>query len=133
MSIATRSGSPQFPTFRESIPPSSQQEMDAAVQRLQEQKDAWVAVTPAERVALLDRLIRDFAAIALRWVEACQQAKGIAAASPFAGEEWALGPWPVLKNLRQLRQSLLDIEAIGHPRIPGRSEEHTSELQSRGH
>src|SRR5579884_1500231 len=119
MSVATRSGSPQFPTSRQSMPPSSQQEMDAAVQALQEQKDAWVAVTPAERVALLDRLICDFAAIAPRWVAACQQAKGIAADSPLAGEEWALGPWPVLKNLRQLRQSLLDIEAIGHPRIPG--------------
>src|SRR5579875_111420 len=119
MSIATQSGSPQFPSFRESMPPSSQQEMDAAVEALQQQKDAWVALTPAERVALLDRLIRDFAAITPRWVAACQEAKGIAAASPLAGEEWALGPWPVLKNMRQLHQSLLDIEAIGYPRIPG--------------
>ena len=36
------------------------------------------------------------------------------------GEEWAAGAWPVLKNLRQLRQSLVDIEMDGHPKIPGR-------------
>ena len=119
MSIATQSGSPQFPTFTESISPSTQDAMDAAVQRLQQQKDAWVALTPRKRVALLDRLIRDFAATAPRWVAACMQAKGITADAPTAGEEWTLGPWPVLKNLRQLRQSLLDIEAVGHPRIPG--------------
>ena len=119
MSVATQSGSPQFPTFAESIPPSTQDEMDAAVQTLQQQKNTWVAVTPSGRVALLDRLIRDFAAIAPRWVAACMRAKSIAADAPTAGEEWTLGPWPVLKNLRQLRQSLLDIEAVGHPRIPG--------------
>ncbi|HET9918822.1 MAG TPA: aldehyde dehydrogenase family protein [Ktedonobacteraceae bacterium] len=119
MSIATQSGSPQFPTTTESIPPSTRDAMDAAIQILQQHKDAWVAVPTGERVALLDCLIRDFAAIAPRWVAACMQAKGIAPDAPSAGEEWTVGPWPVLKNLRQLRQSLLDIVAVGHPRIPG--------------
>ena len=44
MSIATQSGSPQFPTITESIPPSSRETMDAAVETLQRHKDAWVAV-----------------------------------------------------------------------------------------
>jgi len=93
--------------------------MDAAVQALQSHKDEWVTRTVRERIASLDRLTQDFAAIAPRWVAACLQAKSVAEDAPTASEEWAVGPWPVLKNLRQLRQSLSDIETYGHPRIAG--------------
>ncbi|TMC16368.1 MAG: aldehyde dehydrogenase, partial [Chloroflexi bacterium] len=119
MTIVTHPGSPSFPTVLGSISPSTRDEMDAAVQALQSHKDEWVTRTVRERIALLDRLMKDFAAIAPRWVAACLQAKSIAEYAPTASEEWAVGPWPVLKNLRQLRQSLSDIETYGHPRIPG--------------
>ena len=69
---------------------------------------------------ILNRLIRDFAAIAPRWVAACIKAKGIAEDSPTVAEEWGAGVWPVMKNLRQLRQSLADIASVGHPKIPGK-------------
>ena len=119
MTIVTHYGSPSFPTVLGSISPSTRDEMDAAVQALQSHKDEWVTRTVRERIALLDRLIQDFAAIAPRWVAACLQAKSVAEDAPTASEEWAVGPWPVLKNLRQLRQSLSDIETYGRPRIPG--------------
>src|SRR5438093_1523185 len=119
MSIATQHGSPQVPTVPGSISPSTQGELDTAVQVLQSHKDEWVTRTVRERIALLDRLMQDFVAIAPRWVAACLQAKSVAEDAPTASEEWAVGPWPVLKNLRQLRQSLNDIETYGHPRIPG--------------
>src|SRR6266480_4732870 len=119
MTIVTRHGSPLFPTVSGSISPFTRDEMDAAVQALQSHKDEWTTRTVRERIALLDRLIQDFAAIAPRWVAACLQAKSVAEDAPTASEEWAVGPWPVLKNLRQLRQSLSDIETYGHPRIPG--------------
>ena len=119
MTIVTHHGSPLFPAVSDSISPSTRDEMDAAVQVLQLHKDEWVTRTVRERIALLDRLIQDFAAIAPRWVAACLQAKSIAEDAPTASEEWTVGPWPVLKNLRQLRQSLSDIETYGHPRIPG--------------
>src|SRR5258708_7921318 len=110
MSIATHQGSPQFPTISGSIPPSTQEAMDSAVQTLQEHKDTWVALSSSQRIAIIDKLINDFFAIAPRWVAACLQAKGIAKNTPTSSEEWTLGPWPVLKNLRQLRQALADIE-----------------------
>src|SRR6266480_6336150 len=119
MTIVTHHGSPSFPTVLGGISPSTRDEMDAAVQALQSRKDEWVTRTVRERIASLDRLIQDFAAIAPRWVAACLQAKSVAEDAPTASEEWAVGPWPVLKNLRQLRQSLSDIETYGHPRIPG--------------
>jgi acyl-CoA reductase-like NAD-dependent aldehyde dehydrogenase len=120
MSITTHSGSPQFPNIAGDIPASTQEEMNKAIEELRLQKDAWVRRSIQARVAIIDQVINDFSAVAKRWVDACQQAKGISGDAPFGGEEWASGPWPVLKNLRQLRQSLIDIETHGRPRIPGK-------------
>src|SRR5690348_1021860 len=119
MSIETRHGSFQFPTATGSIVPSTHDEMDAAIATLQKHKQAWVKVTPSERIALVDALLRDFAAIAPRWVETAIQAKGISPDSPTVGEEWGASAWPVAKQLRQLRQALADIAASGQPKIPG--------------
>ncbi len=119
MSVETRHGSFQFPATAGSIVPSTQDEMEAALATLQEQKQAWVKVAARERVALVDALIRDFAAIAPRWVEAGILAKGINPGAPGVGEEWAAGAWAVIKQLRQLRQALANIATSGQPRIPG--------------
>jgi acyl-CoA reductase-like NAD-dependent aldehyde dehydrogenase len=119
MSIETRHGSFQFPTTTGNIVSSTTDEMDAALQTLQQSKSAWVRVSASERVALVDALIRDFAAVASRWVETTVHAKGISPDSPNVGEEWVAGAWPVSKQLRQLRQALVEIAASGHPHIPG--------------
>ena len=119
MSVETRHGSFQFPTATSNIVPATQDEMDAAISTLKEHKEAWTQVPVAERITIVDALLRDFAAIAPRWVEAALQAKGISPDSPVVGEEWGAGAWPVAKQLRQLRQSLADIAATGRPRIPG--------------
>ncbi|MBA2287906.1 MAG: hypothetical protein H0W02_20725, partial [Ktedonobacteraceae bacterium] len=119
MTVDIQQGSPQFPTVAGNVASSMQDEMDTAVQTLQAHKGAWVALTVRERVAIIDQLIKDFVAIAPRWVAASLKAKGLTEDSPFVGEEWAAGVLPVVKNMRQLRQSLLDIEAHGQPVIPG--------------
>ncbi len=118
MAIATRTGSPQFPTAASDIPPSSREDMDAAIAALQANKGAWVRVSIAERITLLGTLIRDFNATAPRWVAACTQAKAIPAGSPAEGEEWATGPYTLLWNLQQLRRSLRQIQRSGQPKIP---------------
>jgi len=119
MSIETHQGSFQFPVPTASISASTQDEMDAAIQALQQQKQAWVGVSVSERIAIVDALIRDFAAIAPRWVDACVQAKGISPDSLVVSEEWSASTLPVVKQLRQLRQALVEIAASGRPRIPG--------------
>src|SRR2546428_1554611 len=118
MTVDIQQGSPQFPTVTGSIS-STQEAMNVAIQTLQAHKDAWVMLTIDDRVAILDDLIKDFAAIAPRWVAVSLQAKGIREGVPAAAEEWVLGPWSILKNLSQLRQSLIDIKNIGHPKIAG--------------
>lgn len=120
MTTTTVQGSPQFPVIAGSIPPSSQETMDAAVQTLQERKVAWVELSVIDRIALIDRLIADFTAIAPRWVAASVEAKGIVGNSAAIGEEWGAGAWPVVKNLRQLRDTLATIERSGYPPVPAR-------------
>ncbi len=117
MSVSIREGSPQFPTAASSIQSSTHEAMDVAIQVLQDHKKDWVVSTLRERVALIDELIQDFFTSSQRWVDAGQSVKGTAETAP--GEEWLAGVFPVIKNLRQLRQSLLDIEMHGHPKIPG--------------
>ncbi|HKF35417.1 MAG TPA: aldehyde dehydrogenase family protein [Ktedonobacteraceae bacterium] len=119
MATVARQGAPEFPTVVGSMPPSTRDEMDTAVQSLQAHKNEWVALPVKERIALLDRLMADFAAFAPRWVAVSARAKGIAEDSPLVGEEWGAGAWPVLKNMRLLRQALAGIDAYGRPRIPG--------------
>jgi hypothetical protein len=119
MSTTTPHGSPRFPTIEGTIQASTQDAMNDAVQTLQSHKDAWVACSVGERILLLNRLIKDFTSIATQWVAVSCQHKGITQDGPFAGEEWTAGPLTLIRCLCQLRQSLIDIEAFGKPRIPG--------------
>src|SRR5205085_5132557 len=113
MTTVVRQGAPQFPMVSGDIPSSTRDEMDAAVQALQSHKNEWVSLSASKRIALLDQLIKDFVAIAPRWVATSAQAKSIAVDSPVIGEEWGAGAWPVLRNMRLLREELVDIEANG--------------------
>src|ERR1700730_9353045 len=119
MTIDIKHGSPRFPTASSSIAASTREEMDAALQQLQAHKNAWVALPVSERIVILDRLIRDFNAIAPRWGDASVQAQGIHADAPAVAEEWGAGVWLVMNSLRQLRQALGEIAEAGHPTIPG--------------
>ena len=99
----------------QSTPVSS---MDSMVRRIKEGASAWVKVPLGERIALLEELRRTFHAISAASVQAACQAKGIAADSPVAGEEWLAGPLVVMRNLRLLVQALKDIQRYGVPHIP---------------
>jgi Aldehyde dehydrogenase family len=119
MAVAAQHGSFEYPAVAEEIPPTSREQMDADVATLRAHADGWIAQGIPERIALIDRLMRDFAAIQERWVAAGLQAKHIQPGSPTAGEEWILGPYPIMRNYRLLRESLRDIGRTGRPRIPG--------------
>lgn len=119
MTTTIPAGSPQFPTVGGKIAPSSHESMDASIKVLVAQKQAWTQTSLDTRIAIIDALIADFATIAPRWIAASAQAKGIAENSPIVSEEWANAAWPILLNLRQLRQVLSDIKKNGHPHIPG--------------
>ncbi len=93
--------------------------LDAAVAEVRARKDAWVATPIPERLRLLDRLVRDVASVADEWIAACVAAEGLDPGQPEAGEEALVGPYFVIRNLRLLQRSLMDIARYGRPRIPG--------------
>jgi acyl-CoA reductase-like NAD-dependent aldehyde dehydrogenase len=119
MTTDVQHGSPQFPTTANDATATTTTAIDSAIQDLQQHKDEWARLSIDGRVALLDALSRDFATVAPRFVEAGLKAKGRDNDANNAGEEWLSAAWPVARNLRLLRQSLLDIKSTGHPRIPG--------------
>ncbi len=98
---------------------SSRAEMDAAIGVLQEKKGAWTEVGPQERLALLGELSRCFDAVADRWAALGIEAEGLDPEHPGSGEEALVGPYFILRNLRLLREALLDVDTHGRPRIPG--------------
>ncbi len=116
MSTATAL-SPQIVTG--SARASSRAEMDAAVAALQESKGAWTAVSVRERREILSELSRRFLAVADRWANLGIEAEGLDREHPGSGEEALVGPYFILRNLRLLKESLLDVETHGRPCIPG--------------
>ncbi len=112
-------GPPEPATVAGALEASTREPLDSALRDLVARKQDWARLAIADRRAILAELVRDYAAVAERWAEACREAEGIPAASPGAGEEWLAGPYMVLRNLQLLDRALADIERHGEPRIPG--------------
>ncbi len=100
--------------------PTPPEELDRAVGELGAVRSAWVAVTPADRIALVDELVRDVLAVADTWSDLCARAEGLDPGDPQSAEETLVGPFATLRYLRLLRRSLRDLERGRAPRIPGR-------------
>lgn len=95
------------------------EELDQAIADLARRKSEWAAVPAVERAVLLDRLIDDFTTISDHWADSVRRAEGLPADAPLSGEEWLVGPYLVLRDLRLLRDSLCQISRDGVPKIPG--------------
>lgn len=59
-------------------------------------KRRWAALPVPDKVGYLQRLRELVRDVAVEWVDAAIEAKGIPAGSPLAGEEWISGPYAVL-------------------------------------
>jgi acyl-CoA reductase-like NAD-dependent aldehyde dehydrogenase len=101
------------------IPPSSQNEMDQALNTLTTHKDEWAMLDIPGRIALLDQIKQDLSKVENRWITACMAAKGTQAETMAEGEEW----WSlnlIYRQIRFLRKALQDIARLGKPQIPGK-------------
>lgn len=93
--------------------PTSQRQLDEMVARLKQAAPGFVRLSLRERIALARSMQAGYLRIARRSVEAACAAKGISANNPVAGEEWASGPWAVVRQLRLVIESLEAIERTG--------------------
>lgn len=82
------------------------QTADQAVAALRERKDAWARLPIPDKIEFLRGLRHRTDADAKRWVDFAVRAKRIPAGSPWAGEEWASGPWAFLYGIDALQISL---------------------------
>ena len=80
--------------------------LDRSLAELQKQKDAWAALPLEEKLEILRQLRVRTWQHAERWVEAGLEAKGIQPDSPYAGEEWAAGPWAMLHGINIFLRTL---------------------------
>ncbi|MCB1033838.1 MAG: aldehyde dehydrogenase family protein [Acidobacteria bacterium] len=93
--------------------------LDEGVAEVRRRKDEWLEVGVRDRIALLEEMINAFSAVGEAWAAASCTGEGIPADEPVGGEEWLVGPYLILRNLRLLRQTLTEIAESGLPRIPG--------------
>lgn len=92
--------------------------LDTLVEAVRSRKDAFLALSLPERIDMLDRFARDTMACAQEQVRTACIAKGIPAGSATTAEEWLGGPFTVLRNIRLLRQTLIQIRDHGKPQLP---------------
>jgi hypothetical protein len=105
------------PTTASAGRPTSPRQLDAMVARLREAAPAFVRLSMTDRIALAQSMQAGYLRIARPSVEAACAAKGISADSPVAGEEWATGPWSVVRHLRLVTESLRSIQKTGTTQI----------------
>lgn len=107
-------------SFRDAViaqPSSGQAFIDRALVRLREGAHNFAKLSFDERIALAESMQQGYLRVAARSVEAGCKAKGIALGTPSEAEEWALGPWGVIRQLRLIRESLHALKNTGNTRI----------------
>lgn len=73
--------------------------LDLAVSELRAHADAWTATPLPERVALLERMLPRIAGTAPAMVADAAAAKGYAADSAWAAEDWVTAPWALAQTV----------------------------------
>jgi hypothetical protein len=97
--------------------PTSHPEIDGIVARLRDGAHRFTRLSLDERVQLARSMQAGYLRVARASVQAACAAKGIPLGTPLEGEEWALGPWFVVRHLRLIRQSLLSLKHTGNTSI----------------
>jgi acyl-CoA reductase-like NAD-dependent aldehyde dehydrogenase len=98
-------------------PASSQSAMDTAIKRLREGATRFARLSIDQRLRLAQNMQQGYLRVAERSVRAGCQAKGIAQGTPVEAEEWATGPWGVMRQLRLIRESLVALQRSGNTPI----------------
>ncbi len=88
------------------LAPTPRGQLDESAERLRAAAPRFAALPLADRVRLLRAMRAGYARTAPRSVELSCLAKRIVPGTVLEAEEWALGPWPVLRQFRLLIEAL---------------------------
>jgi acyl-CoA reductase-like NAD-dependent aldehyde dehydrogenase len=92
---------------------SSQNQLNASIAQLREGANIFAKLSLDQRIALVNAMQKGFLRVAKRMVQAGCKAKGITLGKPEEAEEWATGPWGVVRQLRLIRESLAALKESG--------------------
>ena len=90
--------------------------LDADLATLAASKQRWIAVSVADRIAMLHAVKDNLLGVAQAWAEAAACAKGLDPASPAAGEEWFAGPYAVMVWCNAMLHTLAHVAGKQHLR-----------------
>jgi len=79
----------------------------------------WAQTPPAERAALLGRILADTLSAVPGWLDAACEAKGLDPTAADGGEELFSGVGTFVRMARTLQQSIEQIAQHGRPQFPG--------------
>ncbi|MEJ2281395.1 MAG: aldehyde dehydrogenase family protein [Candidatus Bathyarchaeota archaeon] len=97
---------------------SLQKELDTNLNDLNTQKETWATLSLSEKIEILDQIKKEFLSIMDDWVSISLKNKGVSENDPASSDEWISGPFPVVRYMRILHDSLLEILTKGLPEIP---------------
>ncbi len=93
--------------------------LETAIEDLATSREAWNLCSIFYRKEILNTIKEDFLSIAEEWVNTSLKNKGIEEHDPAASDEWISGPFPIIRYIRLLYESLNILETTGRPKIPG--------------
>lgn len=97
--------------------PSTPQELEDALHQLATNKQAWASLPVGNKIELLSEVLDSMWSVAEPWVAESVKAKGTTDLRYSYAEEWAFVA-NVVRTIRLLRRSLVEIQRFGRPRIP---------------
>jgi len=92
-------------------------ELEQALSVLKEHASSFARAPLADKVTWLRELGSRFCELGPRLVAAACAAKGVPLGSPLEGEEWVSGVVPIIRNLKQLANSLEQTRRAGVPSV----------------
>lgn len=107
------SGTPPVPA----VHPTGQRQLDETVARLREAAPEFARLPMPERIALARSMQAGYLRVAEGMVRAGCAAKGLPSGTPAEAEEWATGPWAVVRHLRLIAESLTSLQRGGNTPI----------------
>src|SRR5919108_2944029 len=99
------------------VHPTTQRQLDEAVARLREAAPAFARLPIPDRIALARSMQAGYVRVAEQMVRAACSAKGIPTGTPVEAQEWSTGPWPVIRQLRLIVESLTALQRTGNTPI----------------
>ncbi len=96
---------------------TGQRRLDEAVARLREAAPELARLPLPDRIALARAMQAGVVRVAAQLVRAACAAKGVPLDTHTEAEEWATGPWPVIRQLRLVAESLTSLHRTGNTPI----------------